>query len=149
MTDHPPKLEDLLPYLMNRLVAQLNRNLAADLRKLGYTFHDWRILAVLAAHDGANFSQIAEATVIPQPSVSRLASRLARRGFIVRRRAKKDGRVAGLFITAEGRAAYRKMLRLAEAEYLAAMEGFSNAQSKQLHASILKMLANRDVTLLA
>ena len=149
MKHEPAKLQDLLPYLMNRLVAQLNRNLAADLRKHGYTFHDWRILAVLAAHDGANFSQLAEATVIPQPSVSRLVSRLARRGLVVRRAAKKDGRVAGLFITAEGRAAYRKMLRLAEGEFHAAMEGFSPAQSKQLHAALLKMLANRDVQLLA
>jgi DNA-binding MarR family transcriptional regulator len=145
----PAKLEDLLPYLMNRLLAQLNQNLASDLRKLGYTFQDWRILAVLAAHDGASFSQLAEATVIPQPSVSRLVSRLARRGLVVRRTAKKDGRVAGLFITAEGRGAYRKMLRLAETEYRAAMAGFSDAQSKQLRAFVLKMLANRDVTLLA
>ncbi len=30
-------LDDMLPYLMNRLVARLNQNLAEDLRKRGFT----------------------------------------------------------------------------------------------------------------
>ena len=46
-------LDDLLPYLMNRLVARLNQNLGEDLRKRGFTFQDWRVLAVLAS-PGAN-----------------------------------------------------------------------------------------------
>ena len=63
---------------MNRLVARMNQNLAEDLRKRGFTFQDWRVLAVLAAHEGANLTELAEATVIPQPSVSRLVANLAR-----------------------------------------------------------------------
>ena len=81
-------LDDLLPYLMNRLVARLNQNLAEDLRKRGFTFQDWRVLAVLAAHEGANLTELAEATVIPQPSVSRLVANLARRGYVERQNGK-------------------------------------------------------------
>ena len=34
------RLDDLLPYLMNRLVARLNQNLAEDLRRRGFTFQE-------------------------------------------------------------------------------------------------------------
>jgi hypothetical protein len=68
-------LDDLLPYLMNRLVARLNQNLGERLRRHGYSFQEWRVLAVLAGHDGITLSQLADAAVIPQPTVSRLVAR--------------------------------------------------------------------------
>ena len=92
-------LDDMLPYLMNRLVARMNQNLAEDLRKRGFTFQDWRVLAVLAVHEGANLTELAEATVIPQPSVSRLVANLARRGYVERQNGKRDSRIVHLFLT--------------------------------------------------
>lgn len=46
-------LEELLPYLMNRLVNRLNRNLSARLRREGLTFQHWRVLLVLATRGRA------------------------------------------------------------------------------------------------
>ena len=91
------QLDDMLPYLMNRLVSRLNQNLAEDLRRHGFTFQDWRVIAVLAAHDGANLTELAEATVIPQPSVSRLIANLARRGYVKREIAESDSRICLLY----------------------------------------------------
>ena len=59
---HSPDLDDLLPYLMNRLVSRLNQNLGERLRRRGHSFQEWRVLAVLAADDGITLSQLAEAT---------------------------------------------------------------------------------------
>ena len=143
-----PQLDDLLPYLMNRLVARLNQNLADSLRKRGFTFQDWRVLAVLAAHEGANLTQLAEATVIPQPSVSRLAANLARRGYVSRRNGAKDSRIVQLFITPKGRAIYDRMLPLALAEYRAAMKGFSADEYEKMRVSLMRMMTNRKVRLL-
>lgn len=153
MTTRPAKsddlrLDDLLPYLMNRLVARLNQNLSEDLRKRGFTFQDWRVLAVLAAHEGANLTELAEATVIPQPSVSRLAANLARRGYVARENGKTDSRNVHLFITAKGRAVYDKMRPLAVAEYRAAMKGFSAKEYEDLRGALLRMMKNRKVKLL-
>lgn len=151
---HPRKkaaelhLDDLLPYLMNRLVARLNQNLAEDLRKRGFTFQDWRVLAVLAAHEGANLTELAEATVIPQPSVSRLVANLSRRGCIERQNGKRDSRIVHLFLTAAGRKVYEKMLPLAVDEYRAAMKGFTTKEYEQLRATLLRMMKNRKVKLL-
>jgi DNA-binding MarR family transcriptional regulator len=143
-----PHLDDLLPYLMNRLIARMNQNLADDLRRRRFTFQDWRVLAVLAAHDGASLTELAEATVIPQPSVSRIAADFARRGFVRRARGESDSRIVQLFLTAKGRAIYERMLPLAIAEYRAAMKGFSTRESAHLRRALLRMMENRKVRLL-
>ncbi len=141
-------LDDMLPYLMNRLVARLNQNLAEDLRKRGFTFQDWRVLAVLAAHEGANLTELADATVIPQPSVSRLVANLARRGYVERQNGKRDSRIVHLYLTPAGRKIYDKMLPLAVDEYRAAMKGFTAREYEQLRATLLRMMKNRKVKLL-
>ena len=141
-------LDDLLPYLMNRVTARMNQNLADSLRKRGFTFQDWRVLAVLAAHEGTNLTELAEATVIPQPSVSRLASNLAKRGYVARENGKTDSRNVHLFITPKGRAVYDKMLPLAVAEYRAAMKGFSVKEYANLRSALLRMMKNRKIKLL-
>ncbi len=141
-------LDDLLPYLMNRLIARMNQNLADALRERGFTFQDWRILAVLAAHEGANLTELAEASVIPQPSVSRLIANLGRRGYVERRSVHSDSRVVRILLTAKGRAVYRKMLPLALDEYRAATKGFSATESEALRRALLRMMENRKVRLL-
>ena len=153
MTTRPAKssdlhLDDLLPYLMNRLIARMNQNLADELRKRGFTFQDWRVLAVLAAHEGTNLTELPEATVIPQPSVSRLAANLAKRGYVARENGKTDSRNVHLFITPKGRAVHDKMLPLAVAEYRAAMKGFSAKEYENMRGALLRMMKNRKVKLL-
>jgi DNA-binding MarR family transcriptional regulator len=143
-----PRLDDLLPYLMNRLVARLNQNLSERLRRGGHSFQEWRILAVLAAHDGITLSQLAEATVIPQPTVSRLVARLERRGFLRRRPGARDSRFIEARITPRGRAAYRKMLPLAVDEYHGAVAGFDQTETEQLRDATLRMIGNIGVELL-
>jgi DNA-binding MarR family transcriptional regulator len=143
-----PRLDDLLPYLMNRLVSRLNQNLGERLRRDGYSFQDWRVLAVLAAHDGITLSQLAEATVIPQPTVSRLVASLARRRLLQRRVRTGDSRFVEARITPRGAAAYRKMLPLAVAEYRGAVVGFDKAEAEWLKRATLRMLGNIGVELL-
>ena len=124
------RLDDLLPYLMNRLVARLNQNLGERLRRRGYSFQEWRVLAVLAAHDGITLSQLADAAVMPQPTVSRLVARLERRRFLRRRPGARDSRFVEAWITRRGAAAYRKMLPLAVEEYRSAVAGFDGKQTR-------------------
>ena len=143
-----PRLDDLLPYLMNRLVSRLNQNLGERLRRRGHSFQDWRILAVLAAHDGITLSQLAEATVIPQPTVSRLVARLERQKLLRRRPGARDARFIHAWITPRGRAAYRRMLPLAVDEYRGAIAGFDRAETEWLRRATLRMIGNIGVELL-
>jgi DNA-binding MarR family transcriptional regulator len=143
-----PHLDDLPPYLMNRLIARMNQNLADTLRKHGHSFQDWRILAVLAAHSGISITQLAEAAVLPQPTVSRLVAGLKRKGFLERRNAKKDSRVVEISITAKGLKAYEKMMPHAVGEYRAAVKGFTAKEDEHLRAVLQRMMQNRNVRLL-
>ena len=143
-----PELDDLLPYRMNRLVAQLNQNLGERLRKRGYSFQEWRILAVLAAHDGITLSQLSDATVIPQPTVSRLVARLEGRGFLERRLAARDSRYVEARISARGREAYRRMLPLAIDEYRRAVATFDERENKWLLEATARMIDNVGIRML-
>lgn len=143
-----PHLDDLPPYLMNRLIARMNQNLSETLRKQGYTFQDWRILAVLAAHNGINITELTEAAVLPQPTVSRLVAGLKRKGFVDRRNAEKDSRVVEISITPKGLKAYRKMMPHAVAEYRAAVKGFTAKDDEYLSEILRRMMKNRSVRLL-
>jgi DNA-binding MarR family transcriptional regulator len=143
-----PNLDDLPPYLMNRLIARMNQNLGETLRKHGYSFQDWRILAVLAAHNGINISELTEAAVLPQPTVSRLVAGLKRKGFVERRNAKKDSRVVEISITPKGMKAYQKMMPHAVAEYRAAVKGFTAKDDEYLSEILRRMMQNRSVRLL-
>lgn len=148
MMKKSPHLDDLPPYLMNRLIARMNQNLSETLRKNGHSFQDWRILAVLAAHNGINITELAEAAVLPQPTVSRLVAGLKRKGFLERRNAKKDSRVVEISITPKGLKAYQKMMPHAVAEYRAAVKGFTANEDEYLRTVLQRMMRNRSVKLL-
>ena len=86
--------------------------------------------------------------MIPQPTVSRLVARLARREFLRRRPGARDARFTEAWITPRGRAAYRRMLPHAIEEYRRAVSGFSKAEAEWLRDAALRMLGNIGVELL-
>ncbi len=141
------RLEQMLPYLMNRLAGRLNRNLAGRLRALGYSFQEWRVIAVLAARDGMTLSQLTEATMLPQPTLSRLARRLEHRGFLKRQASARDSRFVHARLTPAGRAAHRRMWREAVAEYRGAISGFDAAETEALMRAMRRMIANVGIEL--
>ena len=103
---------------------------------------------MLAVHEGVNLTELAEATVIPQPTVSRLVASLARRGFLRRRVRPGNSRFVEARITPRGGAAYRKMLPLAVDEYRGAVVGFDKAEAEWLRRATLRMIGNIGVELL-
>src|SRR5690349_5606556 len=84
-----PTLDDLVPYLMNRIVSRLNQNLTEKLRVRRLTFQHWRVLAALYRSDGQTMSELVEWTVIPQSTLSRLIDRMAGARLLVRRHARR------------------------------------------------------------
>jgi DNA-binding MarR family transcriptional regulator len=137
-----PLLDDLLPYLMNRLVSRLNRNLDTRLRRRRLTFQHWRVLAVLNAHDRSTVSALAELAVIPQATLSRLLDRMGERGFVRRSMSRRDSRVVEVRLTPRGRALYAEILPLAIEEYRAAAQGFSPREIESLKAAMRRMQSN-------
>ena len=141
------KLDDFLPYLMNRVVARMNQNLSEQLRKHGYTFQNWRILAALAAFNHITLKELTELTVLPQPSVSRNVAALEQMGLLIRRGSSSDSRFVEIALTARGRQVYLKMRAIALQENSEAMKGITAEDSRHMRKVLLQMMKNRNVSL--
>ena len=141
-----PTLDDLPPYLMNRLVSRLNRNLEARLRRVGLSFAIWRVLAVLAASDGRSIMEMSDFTAIPHSTLSRLLDRMERTRLVRRRSASTDGRLVRIWLSAGGRAAYERALPHAVAESEGALVGFSSGERAEVARLLHRMLHNIGLT---
>lgn len=86
------------------------RELEATLTPLGVSMTEYSVLGLLgeAGRNGLRLSELAERRGMSGPGLSRLASRLERRGLIERSRAASDGRGYELRLTAQGRSLLRE-----------------------------------------
>lgn len=135
-------LDDFLPYLLNRIVARMNRDLVAALRPLGLTQRDWRILAVLSTGEGRTLRELEVYTITPQSTLSRLIDRMAALGLVEKRGAESDGRTVEVHVTGAGREAYRRMLPVALAECERATRGLSPEEQRTLVRLLQRLLAD-------
>lgn len=135
-------LEELLPYLMNRLVNRLNQNLSARLRREGLTFQHWRVLLVLATRGPRNLSELAEDTLIPQSTLSRLVMRMAEDGHLRREIDGDDSRVLNVDIEPKGREAFDRAYPLGLDEYRRAVAPLS-PEEERLFAGLLTRMVQR------
>jgi DNA-binding MarR family transcriptional regulator len=138
-----PTLDDLIPYLMNRIVSRLNQNLAEKLRARRLTFQHWRVLAALYRSDGETLSQLVEWTVIPQSTLSRLVDRMTQARLVVRKPARRtDSRFIEVWLTDKGREVYEEIVPLALSEHEAALDGLSAEEVAALAATLRRVMTN-------
>jgi MarR family transcriptional regulator, organic hydroperoxide resistance regulator len=76
----------------------------AALRRHGLRLGQDHLLAVLWRQDGRTPGEIATATNVTTPAVTKLAARMAEAGLLVRRRDQRDNRLVRLWLTDAGRA---------------------------------------------
>jgi len=136
------RLDESIPYLMNRVVGRQNRRLEEDLHKLRLSFQHWRVLAVLAHDDGVSIADLSDYAVLPHSTLSRLLTRLEREHLVRRSAQTPDGRTARILLTARGLSVYERILPLAIARREDAMTGISEAEKAKLRKLLKQMLAN-------
>jgi len=136
------RLDDFLPYLLNRIVNRLNMTLAEDLKAIGVTVPEYRVLAVLMARDGRSVNELSVYTVIEQSTLSKLLLRMDSSGLVARQSDASDGRVVNVYITDEGRAVFAKVLPLALEHYRTAIAGLDEAERASLVRTLHRVLDN-------
>lgn len=152
MKDRPPAperplaegipLDDFVPYLLNRISNRLNSDLAAELRGLGHSLPQWRVLAVLRVRDGRALSELSVYTVIEQSTLSRIVERMVKAGLVERRAHERDARVVRVHLTAGGRAAFERMVPVALCHYRRATAGIGPGEVERLVATLHRILDN-------
>lgn len=73
----------------------------------------WRVLVVLSANGSRRQVDLGGLTSIDASTLSRMVTRLARFGFVVRRRSTTDIREVEVALTAKGRKALRQLIPVA------------------------------------
>jgi len=135
-------LDDFPPYLLNRIVNRINANLGDALKAIGASVQQYRVLAVLIAGNCRSINELAVYTVTEQSTLSKILDRMAAQGLIERQPNSKDGRVVEVCVTADGRAAYDRILPIALAQYEQAVDGLGDEERAQMVETLHRVLEN-------
>lgn len=100
-------LQRFLTYRLLRVHSKLNTQATRILGKVsGLSLTQWRVLAMVATHDGATHTDISRLSQIDKGQLSRCIRALIVEGLIVARDDEQDSRQQHLSLSAEGRALY-------------------------------------------
>jgi len=106
--------ERLLPDLLARASHALERGFAEELRRRGTSLPVWRVLAALLARPGRTVTGLAEASLLQQPTMSKLLDRMVRDGLVMRSHDARDRRVQRIALTPDGEARATELMAAAE-----------------------------------
>lgn len=108
------KLDDYVPYLVNRVGAALvDRFTEEVLARHRLTIDMWRVLAALSDHGRRRQVDLAGMTSIEASTVSRLVTRLVNRGLAIRVRSRANNREVLVQLSAKGKRLVGKLIPLA------------------------------------
>jgi len=95
-------LTDRLPFLINRVGAAMVDFAAPALKQSHITIPLWRMLAVLAHRGELRQIDLADATSLDPPTVSRLITGAVKKGFVTRTRSNTNNREVTVRLTRKG-----------------------------------------------
>ncbi|MEV1175718.1 MarR family transcriptional regulator [Nonomuraea sp. NPDC049784] len=91
-----------LAYLLSRAERSVNRALAAVLAGEDVTVEQWRIMRALADGRGDSMGELAEAVLMPHPTLTKAVDRLIDRALVYRGPSKGDRRRVAVFVSDRG-----------------------------------------------
>lgn len=136
------KLDDFLPYLLNRISSRLNRNLSGDLKTIDRSIQAYRVLATLTARDGRSINELSVYSMTEQSTLSKIIERLEKASLVARKPSPEDGRVVLVCLTREGRRAYEEIWPYALKHYRQALAGLSEKEHETLIDLLHRVLNN-------
>jgi len=137
-------LSERLPYLLNRVGAALVGFATPGLKRHHLTIPLWRVLAVLAHKGELRQVDLAGATSLDPPTVSRLISHAARRGLVTRTRSDTSNREVSVRITKAGKETVDKIVPHMIADEEIVLAGLSRTELATLRAILRRMYENID-----
>lgn len=142
----PRTLDDMLLYAMWHLQTSAGQVVTRVVEgEFGVTRRQWRVLALLATHEGVLSSQLAERSGLDRAQTSRALTLLADKGLVERTPRPSDRREVLLHLSEAGRALYaallpriieinRQLLSTLRADEVLALEGFLQRLQRQAEA---------------
>ncbi len=141
----PAKLElgDYLPYLTNRVGTIVAEQFGDDaLAQHGLSIVMWRVMAVLASHGTQRQIDLAGLTSIEVSTLSRLVSRLIRKGLATRTRSANSNREVAVKLTPKGQSLVNHLIPIALEFEAVAIAGLSTKDIAVLKRCLRRMYGN-------
>jgi MarR family transcriptional regulator, transcriptional regulator for hemolysin len=135
-------LNNFAPYLMNRVMARWNTNMAEELKSLDITTTKMRALAVLSVSSSVTINELSIFAVTEQSTMSRTLDALEGQGYIRRQSRADDMRVREVSITAKGRAAFDKIWPTMYGQLLQMFDGVDEDEYRTFLGTLQKVLQN-------
>lgn len=135
-------LNNFAPYLMNRLMARWNANLAEALKDRDISTAKMRALAVLSVSSTLTINELSVFAVTEQSTMSRTLDSLEEQGYIRRQPRAGDMRVRDVMITEEGRAVFETIWPTMYEYLLQMMQGIDEEEYRAFVTTLQKILRN-------
>ena len=121
-----------LPMMLYRALDTVMPRFRKIFNEFGLTEQQWRVLRVLWEYQEIAFHELAEATLIPAPSLVGVIDRLGKSGLVERRRSESDRRKVSVLATRKGKALESKVRPRVEEAYAALRGAISKKEWDQL-----------------
>jgi DNA-binding MarR family transcriptional regulator len=135
-------LNFFVPYLMNRIAATWNADLAVELRSFDLTTPQMRVLAVLSINSGLTINELSVLTVTEQSTMSRTLDMLEKRKLVRRVSRTSDMRVREVQVTMAGREAFAAFWPVMFNRYEQMFRDIGEDEFSQFVATLHKVLRN-------
>lgn len=136
------RVDDRLGFLVNRLAAAMRKAFEKRLEEHGLTAPQYAFLAMLFEEDGQPLSNIGRRSCCDKPTVTGIANRLEKKGFIKKVRDGNDRRIIKAVLTEKGKGLEDALVSKAVNVNADATEGFGEEEIILLKAQLRKLLDN-------
>ncbi len=124
------------------LMALMRREVERRMADLGLTDAQWKPLWMLACGRATTAIELAREMDVDAAAVTRLLDRLEAKGLLTRQRSATDRRVVHLHLSAAGQQTAERVPHVLAAVNNQFLDGFSEAEWKQLRRLLARMAAN-------
>jgi MarR family transcriptional regulator, organic hydroperoxide resistance regulator len=135
-------LDTFFPYRLYRASEKLQLRLHARLRALRMSSSQWRVISVLKAYGALSIGEIVEATLMEQPTISRVVARLEKNDLVARRPSTRDSRMTLISLTTAGAEMFKQIVPAALRHQDLALEGIPRKDIAQLIATLERIEQN-------
>src|SRR5580692_6352740 len=135
-------LNNFASYLMNRIMARWNTNVAEELKDFDMTTTQMRALAVLSVSSSVTINELSVFAVTEQSTMSRTLDSLEEQGYIRRQPRPDDMRVRDVSITVKGRSAFEKVWPMLHRMLLQMFDDVAEDEYRNFLGTLQKVLRN-------
>jgi len=139
VTTGNPDIRELLSFRLARLANTISRSAALRLRReFDVSIGEWRTIA-LVGEGQLSPNEIARKSNLDKGQVSRIVATLVERGLMEREGAPARGRANPLRLTAEGKALYKGLMKIARERDVTFLAALTDTDARALHEALGKL----------